>query len=87
MNRDARWRGLYGGCDGRKGEEMGGDESHGITSPLYLQRSPPRLRAVRFSQTTIVFLSQHERQEGARSMENESIESKKKRYKECGQGI
>lgn len=40
MNRDARWRGLYGGCDGRKGEEMDGDERHGITSPLYLRRSP-----------------------------------------------
>lgn len=40
MNRDAGWRGLYGGCGGEKAEKMYGDEKHGITCPLYLQKSP-----------------------------------------------
>ena len=40
MNRDVRWRGLYGGCGGGKRQEMNGDVRHGITSPMYLQKSP-----------------------------------------------
>ena len=40
MDRDAGWRGLYGGCGEGKAEEMDGDEKYGITCPLYLRKSP-----------------------------------------------
>lgn len=46
---------------------------------------PPRPQAMRFSQTTVVFLRSM-REEGTRSIENESVESKKKDIRSVDRG-
>lgn len=61
MNRDARWRGLYGGYGEGNGKGMDGDERRGITSPLYLRKSLPVSRPCDLVKQQTVFLSQHER--------------------------
>jgi hypothetical protein len=87
MNRDARWRGLYGGYGEGKGKGMDGDERRGITSPLYLRKSHHVSMPCDLVKQQMVFLSQHEMEEGKRLTKNESAESKKERYRECRQGI
>lgn len=63
MSRDARWRGLYGGCGegGGKGKETDGD---GISRPLYLRESLNVSCAYLVKQQTFSFRSTGEGGEG-----------------------
>jgi len=67
MNRDARWRGLYGGYGEEKGKGVDGDQRRGITGPLYLRKSLHVSRPCDLVKQQTVFLSQHDREEGKTS--------------------
>jgi len=88
MNRDARWRGIYGGY-GRgagRGKKMDGDEMWNNES-IVPPKNPPCLQAMRFSQTTIGFSVAAKERRGQKIDKNESLESKKRDVGSVNKGM